>query len=157
MLELADFKRVVQHAPLFAIDLVVLNESNQILLGQRLNAPAKNYWFVPGGRVYKNESLEQAIARISIAELGIELGRKQLSFLGLYDHFYKDSFVSDDVSTHYINATHAIKLNETRLALSKIQHDAYRWVAIEDMEFDKTIHQFSKVFLSELKDWLNHD
>lgn len=64
-----DCKQLVQNAPLFAIDLVIVNHSNEIFVGERLNAPAKGCWFVPGGWVYKNESLEEAFKRIPKAEL----------------------------------------------------------------------------------------
>jgi colanic acid biosynthesis protein WcaH len=115
MLNAQDFKHLVKHAPLFAIDLVVLNDKNQILLGQRKNAPAKGYWFVPGGRVFKNESLEQAFKRISKTELNVEIERYQTWLLGLYDHFYQDSVFDEGIDTHYINATHLVKLNATQI------------------------------------------
>jgi colanic acid biosynthesis protein WcaH len=158
VLSLVTFKQVVEHAPLFAIDFVVVNERNQILVGRRKNAPAKNYWFVPGGRVYKNESLEDAFVRISNAELGLKIARDQAWLLGLYDHFYNDSFFSTNVSTHYINATHAIRNNSGDLNLSKEQHKSYRWLSIEDLIDDKTVHKFSKIYTPQLIEWLNnHD
>lgn len=58
MLNHDEFRQVVQNTPLFAIDLVVLNGKNEILLGLRKNPPAQGYWFVPGGRVFKGESLD---------------------------------------------------------------------------------------------------
>jgi colanic acid biosynthesis protein WcaH len=151
MLAAVDFQNLVRHAPLFAIDLVVVNEQRQLLVGQRNNAPAKGYWFVPGGRVFKNESLEAAFERISQQELGYVLARKQAVLLGLFDHFYPDSAFSDSVSTHYINATHLIQLSSQ--VLSKLpleQHQSYRWVSFDELEQDKTIHAYSKVFLTSL-------
>jgi colanic acid biosynthesis protein WcaH len=50
-----DFRRLVQHGVFFSIDLVVRDNQNRILVGERINRPAQGYWFVPGGRVYKNE------------------------------------------------------------------------------------------------------
>src|SRR5450830_138978 len=32
----------------------------QLLLGRRINAPARGWWFTPGGRIRKNEALVQA-------------------------------------------------------------------------------------------------
>lgn len=160
MLSLDDFKQLVSNAPLFAIDLVVINERNEILLGQRKNAPAKGYWFVPGGRVYKNEALETAIERISQSELGLTLKRHELNFIGLYDHFYDDSFFDENTSTHYINATHYIRLNAQLLNLPTEQHAQYRWVALNQLEEDDAIHRYSKIFLttlnSSLTDNANH-
>jgi len=156
-LPLDDFKQVVECAPLFSIDLVVLNETNQILVGQRLNAPAKDAWFVPGGRVFKNESLDQAFNRTSIAELGIELERGQASFLGLYDHFYNDSFFSEEVSTHYINAAHVVRVEANQLDLPTAQHNQYRWMSFAQIERDDLVHQYSKVFLSALNLYLEQE
>ena len=153
MLSQDDFKHLIKTAPLFAIDIVVLNEQSQILLGQRKNAPAQGFWFVPGGRVFKNESLEQAFERISAAELDLTISRHQATFLGLYDHFYPDSVFGEGISTHYINATHLIKLNTAQMQnLPTQQHQSYRWQKISEIEQDDTVHQNSKVFLSTLKE-----
>ncbi|MFZ9336231.1 MAG: biopolymer transporter ExbD [Burkholderiaceae bacterium] len=55
------FRSVVAHAPLVAIDLVVQDRQRRVLLGWRRNPPARGYWFVPGGRVRKDETLELKI------------------------------------------------------------------------------------------------
>ena len=155
MLDFEDFKNLVKNAPLFAIDLVVLNERNQILIGQRKNAPAKGFWFVPGGRVFKDETQAQAVQRISQAELGCELTRDQLGLLGIFDHFYDDSCFDNEISTHYINATHLVRLETHRLNFPKDQHTDYRWVTLETLVADDSIHTYSKIFLPTLKQWLN--
>jgi colanic acid biosynthesis protein WcaH len=67
MLSKQNFKQLVELGPLISIDLVLLNQANQVLVGLRKNAPAKNFWFVPGGRVFKNELLAQAFDRSVIA------------------------------------------------------------------------------------------
>ena len=43
------FATVVASTPLFAIDLAVVDENDELLLGKRLNRPAQGYWFVSGG------------------------------------------------------------------------------------------------------------
>ena len=70
------FRTVVRSAPLVSIDLVVINSQGQVLLGQRTNRPAQGFWFVPGGRILKNEAMAAAFLRLSKAELGFasELG-----------------------------------------------------------------------------------
>lgn len=156
MLAAEDFQQVVTHAPLFAIDLVVMNARGEILLGERNNAPAKGYWFVPGGRVFKNESLDLAFERISQQELGCVLARKQAQLLGLFDHFYTDCVFSDQVSTHYINATHLIRLSSQDLSqLPLEQHRAYRWVSLTELAQDERVHAYSKVFLTSLNQQLS--
>lgn len=151
-LEREDFRCLVQHGVLFSIDLVVLDTQNQILVGERINRPAQGYWFVPGGRVYKNESLAEAFERICLNELGQAFNYQEAKPLGLFDHFYNDSVFGDDISTHYINAPYLIELSEnTTLNLPSEQHRHYRWVRVEDLVHDKTIHHYSKVFFDKLK------
>ena len=150
MLDQETFKLVVESAPLFAIDLVVMNSKKQILLGKRLNAPAKGYWFVPGGRVYKNETLDQAFKRISQDELGLSLERSDAHFLGLYEHMYEDSMFEQGVSTHYINATHSIFNDLDIMRLPHSQHKNYVWMNVTELQERSDVHKYSKVFLNEL-------
>lgn len=154
MLSQQDFEQLVKNAPLFAIDLVVLNQHNQILIGKRVNEPAKGAWFVPGGRVFKNEPLAEAFERITKAEVGLSLRYDQASFIGLFDHFYDNSVFGDDINTHYINATHLVRIKNEKLVLPKLQHKAYRLIGLDDVEQDNTVHQYSKVFMASLKSML---
>ncbi|MEG1251614.1 MAG: NUDIX domain-containing protein, partial [Citrobacter sp.] len=57
------FQTIVQNTPLISIDFIVKNERDEVLLGKRVNKPAKGYWFVPGGRIFKNETIFQAFKR----------------------------------------------------------------------------------------------
>ena len=57
MLDSNTFKTVVHSASLVSIDLIILNEDGEVLLGKRKNKPAKGFYFTIGGRVFKNESL----------------------------------------------------------------------------------------------------
>jgi len=67
---------IIEATPLVSIDLVIRNPSNKVLLGKRNNRPAMGYWFVPGGRIFKNETINQALKRISEVELGQDLSTK---------------------------------------------------------------------------------
>ena len=55
LLDKDTFSTVIQNTPLISIDLIVENKKGQILLGKRVNEPALGYWFVPGGRIFKDE------------------------------------------------------------------------------------------------------
>lgn len=156
MLPLDLFKLAIEHLPLFAMDMLVVNKRHEILLGKRVNPPAKGYWFVPGGRVFKNEQLADAFKRIAKSELGFELSYNKAKLLGLYDHFYPDSVISESISTHYINATHVIEVDVLLLDLPCAQHTEYRWITVNELETDSSVHQYSKVFVQALKDYLEH-
>ncbi|WP_286745065.1 NUDIX domain-containing protein, partial [Aquabacterium sp. UBA2148] len=60
LLPAAQFAQACEALPLVSIDLVLTDESNRLLLGLRRNAPARGWWFTPGGRIRKNEPLAAA-------------------------------------------------------------------------------------------------
>jgi GDP-mannose mannosyl hydrolase len=86
------FLDIIDATPLVSIDLIVEDSQGRFLLGKRLNRPAQGYWFVPGGRIRKNETLADAMARISSTELGAALDINKARLLGAYDHIYDDNF-----------------------------------------------------------------
>ncbi|MGM2776575.1 NUDIX domain-containing protein, partial [Bacillus cereus group sp. Bce015] len=83
-------------------DLIIRNSCNQVLLGLRTNRPAQGFWFVPGGRIGKDETFEQAFLRLTQLELGYPIPLNEASFLGPYQHLYSDNFSGTDFSTHYV-------------------------------------------------------
>lgn len=143
-----DFKHVIKNAPLISIDLIVEDQMGRFLLGLRTNAPAKGYWFVPGGRVYKNERLEEALTRISLAELGKKYSFADCQFLGVYEHFYGDNAFSDEFDTHYVVAAFSLKV-EMLESLPNQQHSEYLWLSAEEMLTDLNVHSHTRdYFLS---------
>ncbi|WP_288390595.1 GDP-mannose mannosyl hydrolase [uncultured Acinetobacter sp.] len=139
------FKTVIQSTPLISIDLVVRNEKNEVLLGKRLNAPAKGFWFVPGGRVQKDETLDSAFIRLLREELDseFEIAREQANFLGVFEHFYEDNFYEEDFTTHYIVMGYEIKISQS-LIEKLSQHSDFKWINTSEMISDESIHQYTK-------------
>lgn len=82
-----DFATVVRSTPLVSLDFIVENSRGEFLLGKRTNRPAQGYWFVPGGRVQKDETLEAAFERLTMAELGLRLPITAGQFYGVWQHF----------------------------------------------------------------------
>ncbi|HFO3809399.1 TPA: GDP-mannose mannosyl hydrolase, partial [Escherichia coli] len=96
LLDYEDLVTVVRYAPLISIDLIIENEYGEFLLGKRCNRPAQGYWFVPGGRIYKNETFKQAFCRITEKEIGVKIDIKLGAFYGVWQHFYKDNFSTEN-------------------------------------------------------------
>lgn len=142
------FKSVIQHTPLISIDLIVRNEQGQVLLGKRVNAPAKGYWFVPGGRMRKNETLDDAFVRLVREDLGIESGvtRADAKFLGVFEHFYDDCVFGDDISTHYIVLAYTLSLTGIKRIHNVSQHHELKWT--EKSVIEKNAHYYSKLYFN---------
>ena len=98
-----NFIKVIESTPLVSIDLIVRNQKGHILMGKRINRPAIASWFVPGGRIRKEEDVNSALTRIGKDELKVELTRKDVHFIGIFDHKYTDNFANiDGISTQYV-------------------------------------------------------
>ncbi|MBE1298305.1 MAG: NUDIX domain-containing protein [Alteromonadaceae bacterium] len=112
----------------------------------------KYYWFVPGGRVYKNENLSDAYARICQNELGIRLDYEKREFQGVYEHFYNNAMYDDNASTHYVVLAHRLALNKEGLILPTDQHHDYHWFNIEDLLKETKVNGFTKDYFIDFLD-----
>ena len=149
------FRSVVDSTPLISIDLVVQNSKGECLLGQRLNRPAQGDWFVPGGRILKNETLDAAFYRLTTEELGKTCQRNHARLLGVYEHFYSDSVFGSSgeaPDTHYVVLAYQMVLTEGEvLQPPRAQHDVYRWWSLTDMQVNKQVHANTRAYIDALR------
>ena len=57
------YSKIREVIPTLCVDMVVTNWRNEFLLIKRTQSPAKGQWWLPGGKVFKNETLEHAVLR----------------------------------------------------------------------------------------------
>ena len=151
LLDLKTFNLIVRHTPLISIDLIILNEENKVMLGWRKNQPAKNHWFVPGGRILKNETIYHAFERIAYSELGISLMFSQAEFMGVYEHIHRtENFSGDEgYGTHYIVLAFRVRISGTGNDFPVDQHSSYQWFTIQDLLLDPLVHGYAKNYFNE--------
>ena len=153
-LELNKFKEIVQNAPLIAIDIFII-KNRKLLLGKRKNAPGKNLFFVPGGRIMKNETINQAFKRILNKETNFILKNKSIDsfFIGLDEHFYEDNFLdNNEFNTHYIVLLFLLKFDDLESTNNKInlkeQHYEHLWLDNKrDIEIIENMNMYMKGYL----------
>lgn len=138
------FCNIIKNTPLISIDLIVKNHQGQVLLGKRNNPPAQHYWFVPGGRIRKNETFIEAFSRLTLQELGQSFSLNNAKFIAPYQHFYTDSVFANNISTHYVVLAYQLTIDADLLALPLEQHNKYHWFDIDELLVDKQVHQFTK-------------
>lgn len=147
MLPESTFLKMVELMPLIAIDLILENpETDSVLLGFRKNEPAKDYWFVPGGRIYKNEPFTQALARIFQQELGIPY-KGSYEIVGVYDHFYNNCFYEPNpyyTNTHYVVIAVRIKLDDSTPIFPDRQHSEFKWMDKRQLLSCDEVHENTK-------------
>lgn len=144
------FLQTIESTPLVAIDLIVSNTEGKYLLGHRANKPAQNSWFVPGGRIRKSETLDQAFRRIAYDELRYDgLARSGAELVGVYEHLYEDNvFGVPGVSTHYVVLAYKVRRAIEHSALPGTQHTAYRWALASEIEGDLNVHANTRAYFS---------
>ncbi len=152
MLSEVQFKTVIRDTPLVAVDLIVLDCNNHILLGQRINRPAQGYWFVPGSRIFKDQDINGTLQRVWRDEIGQLEILDRINMLGVYEHRYPDNFFNvPDLSTHYIVIAFLVKVDDKIKVVVDSQHKRMRfWDKSEALE-SKHVHSYTKNYISLVK------
>lgn len=137
----ATFATVISATPLVSIDLIVENLQGEALLGLRSNPPAQHCWFVPGGRIRKNETLAAAFCRLTRNELGCDRHLGQARFQGVYEHFYNNDFSGKaGATTHYVVLAYRLQIDPEALNLPTEQHAQYAWMRPEQIASHPQVH-----------------
>ena len=100
-----------------AVD-VVIRKDNGIILVKRAIEPYLNYWHLPGGTIYKGETVKDAAIRIAKNETGLDV-----NFVGSlgYMEFLKED--RDRVHTHTISIAVEVIAKEGAFMLDKNASD----------------------------------
>lgn len=156
MLDKDSFKLVIKNAPLVSIDLCIVHK-NKILLGKRNNEPLKEQWFTPGGRIFKNETWSDCLNRIIKNELGLNIDDiDEKILMGIWDHFYKNSFIDSSISTHYVNLPHYIPMLKKPFFRKDDQHNSMDWFNLEEVANDKMFHKYMQNYASWIIDYMHN-
>ena len=144
MLSADEYSVVHATTPVVSVDLVVFNGEGKVLLGKRRNEPARGAWYVPRGRMWKDETVAEASRRISRGELGVEMQISRL--LGAYHQVYTDT----QRGRHFI--TFAATLTPSAAQIAAInhddQHEELKWWATSELLESPDVHLYTKSYFS---------
>ncbi|WP_276248632.1 NUDIX domain-containing protein [Haladaptatus sp. YSMS36] len=107
-----EWRTIVANVPIVSVDLLV-RKDERLVFGKRTNQPAKGYWFVPGGRVHKGETREEAVHRVGEQELGLEV--TIIESLGAYEHLYETADVENAGGKHYLANGYVVEVVDGKL------------------------------------------
>lgn len=143
---------VIARAPLVSIDLVVRDAEGRVLLGLRKNEPAREMWFVPGGRIHKDEDLDEAFVRISYTELGVKFYRSEARFIGVFEHKYDTNFLGKNgIGTHYVVLAYEICPSIQLDNLPSTQHRKFQWFSKDDANLHSNVHQYVLPYFNSIR------
>jgi colanic acid biosynthesis protein WcaH len=121
-IEAEQYKNIVDLMPIMCVDGIIVHNGKYLLV-KRKNNPLKGEYFVPGGRVHKNERLEDALHRKMFEELGIKV--KILGTAGFYEDFYKENDLGLD-SVHTTSVVFIVSPLDLNIKLDE-QSEDYIW------------------------------
>ncbi len=139
------YQKIITLLPICCVDIIVKKDKS-FLLVKRLENPAKNQWWFPGGRLLFNESLLQAVKRKFKEELNIEKFKK-IKFLGIKETKFKKGKFGQPV--YSINNVFLVSLAEKECFNIRADKTIaeYKWFN----NIQKGFHPYIKKFLKLAK------
>lgn len=154
MTEKRIYAEAVQNLPIPCVDVFLFNPaSKSYLLVLRKDPPAKNFWWPPGGRVYKGETLAECAKRKCLEELGLKPSDVMaIKNLGVVETFFPDS--AWNTQTHTINTLYLVRLNSEVVPNLDNTCQNYKWVPIDTIPecedpYVKNIYNLATAALKE--------
>ena len=143
MLKIADdlYKTIVGCMPIVCVDLVIRNSIGHVLLLRRCNSPAKDQWWLPGGRVLMNERLSDGAKRKALQECGLLLDSPPKQ-LGTHELF----FYENDSHFHSITTIFEINWHGTLEVQLDDQSKDFLWVDPQ-LKDKYNLHSFVKLVI----------
>ena len=116
------YKQINRYLPIACVDLVI-TDGKSFLLVKRRNRPQRGKWWLPGGRILKNETLVSAVKRKVREETGLRA--RSIKELGTYEFFSAESeFLG--IGRHNIAVSFIVKVAPGRVRLDGQSKD-YFW------------------------------
>jgi ADP-ribose pyrophosphatase YjhB (NUDIX family) len=125
------YNLIIENVPILCVDGFIISD-NKILLLKRNNYPAFGEWWVPGGRVLKNEELDNAILRKMKDETNLNV--KIISKFDIYETIFDNK--------HTVNVCYLLSTDSIDVHIN-CEHSEYFWFQFENLpELD---HRISNV------------
>lgn len=120
------YDKVKKLLPILCVDCLVIRE-NKCLLLHRLKHPAKNKWWFPGGRVFKNELIKDAAERKISSETNLDAKFKKVISIE-ETIFSSKKNINDNI--HTVNVCCLLVSKNFNNIKIDSDHDKYLWADI---------------------------
>lgn len=138
-LPLEQYKEFHRLMPILCVD-VVLVRNNSFLLLKRKNAPARGEWWLPGGRVLRDELLADAAKRKIREETGLG-SSEEPEMLGVDETLFPDGPFG--WSTHTVNIVFKAEVKDGNAKVDN-QSEEFQWFEKIDESWTPYVKKFLK-------------
>ena len=132
-IEEALYKKIRGLMPIASVDVLALHK-HRLLLMLRKNEPGRGLWFVPGGRVRYNETLEEAAFRKLGEETGLIASR--IIKIGVMTHLWPQA--------HYVSTFFRADVTSDKVKMND-EHTDYIWIT----ELTDDLHPYLRTMTKE--------
>lgn len=140
------YKEILDAIPICTVDVLFFNKDlSKTLLFRRTNEPLKGVYFSVGGRLLKNEKLEDCAVRQALREIGISVNKDMLTHGGTQEELNPNS-AFHGISYHAIDTFYGYVLDDNEKISLDSQSDDAQWFSVSD----DTLHPFLKTKIASL-------
>jgi colanic acid biosynthesis protein WcaH len=134
-----EYKKIIETMPILCVDLIVQNSKGEYLLVKRTNEPLKGQWWVIGGRVPKEETMEQAARRKIKQETGLDIGL--LKPIGYYEDKFEANPFGLVTTLHTVSVVFLTVVDHNQQI--KLDHQSANWKFSKELPEDFLIRRFT--------------
>jgi colanic acid biosynthesis protein WcaH len=127
------YRKIKKKMPIPTVDAIIVHEGKFLLL-KRNNPPVKGEWWLPGGRIKKGETFEEAVKREVREETGLEC--RVIRQLGVINHTFPE--------VHVVSVFYLVESDSPEVKLNK-EHSEYRWVS----KLPENAHQYVRTMVEK--------
>lgn len=125
------YREVLDITPVCCVDVMFFNsDKTKTLLFKRQNEPVKGIYYSAGGRLLKNEMMEDCAVRQAFREVGININRNNLTLGGTQEEIHPNS-VFEGISYHAVVIYYGYVLHDEEIKLDS-QHSNFQWFSVHD-------------------------
>ena len=131
------YRTILATTVIACVDVAIVNEG-KILLVKRKDRPAKDQWWLPGGRVFKNELMKKAAYRKALEE--VDLQCRVGPIVHTAETIFEDGpgmipvhSINSCFLLYHIDRNFIVKINE--------HHSNYNWVSQISSKFHPYVQE----------------
>lgn len=101
MIPSEEYKEILEKLAVPCVDVVIENDLDELLMIKRDNEPAKGQWWLPGGRIFKKETIKEAAIRKVKEEIGLDVD--DIVVVGAYETIFDEGPFGIKTGSHTVN------------------------------------------------------
>ena len=139
----SQYRSVLDSVPICCVDIIIQYDGKILLIHRKESEDMGDLWWIPGGRIHKNETFENAVKRKALVETGlcVNIIKKGQSYEGFYESKKSSSGI------HFITTVFVTNLEKLGNIKLDYTTDDYKWI---DYSKDRnTLHALLATMIEE--------